>query len=88
MRTEVKIEGADCTYCLNDTVAVLRGLDGVEAVSASITDGCIAVDHELDDPSTLARVLQEGLHGTGRSGNEVVMTSVEPVISLLHCSHR
>jgi len=87
MKTELRIDGANCPVCLDEMLDQLRDVDGVNSVTASITAGCIAIDHTGLDPERLTSPLRTLLHGTALSGNETVMTGVEPVQLELGCPH-
>ncbi len=87
MRTEVAIDGADCSYCLNETLELLRAMTGVRSVEASSTSHCLVVDHDDIDLDALVAAMHQHLHGVGTSGTEIVMTEVGPTVRLLGCSH-
>lgn len=87
MRTELRIEGANCPTCLNDTLDVLRSTPGVRDVATSSTSGCLAIDHDDLDPTRLAETIRGHLHGVSIAGAEIVMVSVEPMVADLHCTH-
>lgn len=85
MRTELRVDGANCPTCLNELLDHLCQIDGVTSVSSSIGAGCIAVDHDDLDPEALTEGVQ--LHGVALSSNEIVMTSIDPLVAKLHCNH-
>jgi copper chaperone CopZ len=87
MRTEVTIDGADCPYCLNETIEHLRSMAGVQSVEASSVSRCLVVEHADLDVDALVAAMHEHLHGVGTSGTEIVMTEVGPTVRLLGCSH-
>lgn len=87
MLTEMHIDGANCSYCLNDTLAALRAAPGVRDVTTSSTSGCLAIEHDDLEPEALVRIVREHLHGVAMAGAEVVMTSVEPLVADLGCCH-
>ena len=87
MRTELRVDGADCPLCLNDLIDRLRSVDGVNSVTSSISEGCIAIDHNSLAPADLVDLIGTSLHGIALASNEIVMSTVSPVISVLHCSH-
>ena len=87
MHTELRIEGADCPFCINSTVDALGSLDGVRQVSVSSVAGCLAIDHDDLDVAALIGVVRDRLHGVAMAGAEIVMVSVEPLVVDLHCAH-
>lgn len=87
MRTTLQVDGANCSLCLNQIVDQLRLLDGINSINTSITAGCIAVDHDDLVESDLVLLIGASLHGIGMASNEIVMTDISPVISVLHCNH-
>lgn len=88
MLTELQIEGANCSLCLNDIVDRLRGVEGITSVDSSIAEGCIAIDHDELTGSDLVAWIGGSLHGVAMASNEIVMGSVVPSISVLRCPHR
>ena len=87
MRTELRVDGANCPLCLNGLIDRLRSVDGVNSVTSSISEGCIAIDHEGLAPADLVELIGTSLHGIALASNEIVMSTVSPVVSVLHCSH-
>ena len=87
MRTELRVDGANCPLCLNELIDRLRSVDGVNSVTSSISEGCIAIDHEGLAPADLVELIGTSLHGIALASNEIVMSTVSPVVSVLHCSH-
>lgn len=87
MRTELRVDGANCPLCLNDLIDRLRSVDGVNSVTSSISAGCIAIDHDSLAPADLVELIGMSLHGIALASNEIVMSTVSPVVSVLHCSH-
>ncbi len=87
MRTELRIDGANCPICLNETLAALRSSPGVEDVEASSTSGCLLIDHDDVDVATLIATARSHLHGVAMASAEIVMVSVEPLVVELHCDH-
>ncbi|MBK5223625.1 MAG: hypothetical protein JJE52_12295 [Acidimicrobiia bacterium] len=81
MHTLVRVENANCTYCLNDVRDELLSRPLVRAVTMSAVAGCIDVEHDHDDPTALTEVLSTSLHGWQVASNaEIVMvtTTAEP----------
>jgi hypothetical protein len=87
LTTEMRIEGANCPYCLNEAIDRLRHEPGVHGVHASSTDGCLVVEHEGIDQDRLIGIATEQLHGTAVSSNETVMLHVDASVAELHCRH-
>lgn len=87
MRTELRVEGADCPFCWNDVVDGLRHIDGVTSVTNSMSAGCIAIEYEGIDLASLVQIVHTSLHGVAMSANEIVMSSIDPVVAVLHCTH-
>ena len=84
---EIKVAGADCPWCLNDTLDQLRAITGVTGVHASMTGMCIKVAHVNADVPSLLAVVRSSLHGTGLSSNELEMVKIDPQPSELQCTH-
>jgi copper chaperone CopZ len=87
MRTELRVDGANCPLCLNELIDRLRSVAGVNSVASSITEGCIAIDHEGLPPADFVDLIGTSLHGIALASNEIVMSTVSPVLSVLHCPH-
>lgn len=87
MQTELRIDGANCPTCLNATIDALRATPGVRHVATSGTDGCLAIDHDDLEVSSLVDTVREHLHGVDRASAEIVMVSVEPLVATLNCQH-
>ena len=87
MRTELRVDGANCPLCLNDLIDRLRSVDGVNSVTSSISEGCIAIDHDSPAAADLVELIGTSLHGIALASNEIVMSTVSPVVSVLSCSH-
>ena len=87
MRTEMRIDGANCPFCLVATVDALRAVPGVRTVGTSVAAGCLVIEHDDLDPAALGAVIADHLHGVSMSGAEIVMVAVEPLVAELHCGH-
>ena len=87
MQTEVRVDGANCSLCLNALIDQLRSVKGINAVDSSITEGCRAIDHDLLETDVLD-LIGTSLHGVAMASNEVVMTTARPTISTLGCIHQ
>ena len=83
----MRVDGANCPLCLNDLIDRLRSVDGVNSVTSSISEGCIAIDHDSLTPADLVNSIGTSLHGIALASNEIVMSTVCPVVSVLHCAH-
>jgi copper chaperone CopZ len=87
MQTKLRIDGANCSTCFNQTLDDLANLDGVRSVHGSVAGPCIEVDHDVD-LETLTAVIANRLHGVEMFANEVRMVPLEAVvISSCACSH-
>jgi copper chaperone CopZ len=92
MKTELRIDGANCPICLGELVDELRHVEGVESVTASIAAGCVVIEHAAPDhagpePGRLIAIVRSGLHGVALSGNETVMTQLDPTPLWGPCRH-
>lgn len=85
--TEMIIEGANCSVCLNKTLDELRLQPGVISAHLSATDRCLKVEHIDADTDHLVEVVRVTLHGITKYGNEIVMVEVDPAVAQIHCSH-
>jgi hypothetical protein len=86
--TEIIVSGANCPWCLRETLDQLRREPGVEAVTSSTVGQCIEVRHRGVGTGRLLSVIREHLHGDGMSSNERVMVEVDPQVAALHCRHQ
>lgn len=84
---EIDIAGADCPWCLNDSLEALRQLDGVLAVRASAYGHCIEVEHDGVAPDVVFDLLRATLHGIDPSYPETVMVDVDPTPAVHGCRH-
>lgn len=87
MQTSLRIDGANCPTCFNDTLDALSNLDGVRSVHGSFAGPCIEVDHDgaLD---TITGTIRNHLHGIEMFANETRMVPLEPVALPTTCAHR
>lgn len=83
--TEISIPGANCPWCLNETVEVLRAEPGVTSVATSITGQCLRVEHTAVGTDHLLEVVRRHLHADDTSSAEHVMVEVEPALADHHC---
>lgn len=86
-RTEISIAGANCPWCFNDTLDVLRHEPGVVSVVASIAGQCLRVEHRGVAIDRLLAVVRGSLHADDTSSTEHVMVTVDPHVADLHCTH-
>jgi copper chaperone CopZ len=87
MHTDLRVEGANCSLCFNDIIERLRAVDGITSVDSSITAGCIAIDHDDLIRADVIDMIGASLHGVAMASNEIVMTEVNPSISVIQCTH-
>ena len=87
MKTSLRVDGANCPVCFNETLDDLAHLDGVRAVHGSIDEPCIEIDHDdvvaLD---AIAATIRNRLHSVEMFANELKMMPVEPV-EFSACTH-
>jgi hypothetical protein len=87
MTTEIAVAGANCPWCFNDTLDVLRRTPGVHAVHGSITGQCVRVVHDGVTVDELFELVRRHLHGYRTYSVEQVMVAVDPRAADLHCTH-
>lgn len=88
MHTSLRIDGANCPTCFNETIDDLDRLDGVRAVHGSLAGPCIEVDYDGVTLDEIAGTIRNRLHGIEMFANEVRMVGLEPVaISATTCPH-
>ncbi|HEY3485963.1 MAG TPA: hypothetical protein VGK49_11295 [Ilumatobacteraceae bacterium] len=85
--TEIMVSGANCPWCLNETLDLLRREPGVVSVHASAAGECITIRHDDVALERLLAVIRGRLHGEVVSSSEHVMVAVEPLVAELHCRH-
>lgn len=86
MQTSLRIDGANCPNCFDQTLDDLAALDGVRTVHGSFGGPCIEVDHDVE-LETITAAIRNRLHGIEMFANEVRMVPLEPVIMSTTCSH-
>lgn len=84
---EISIAGANCPWCLNDTVDALRAHDRVVAVASSLAGQCLRVDHAGADEGALLATVRRHLHADATSSAEHVMVGVDAVVVDIGCRH-
>jgi regulator of cell morphogenesis and NO signaling len=87
MQTTLRIDGANCPTCFNETLDDLARLDGVRSVHGSIAGPCIEIDHDVE-VETITGAIRNRLHGVEMFANEIRMVPLEPVALSTTCTHR
>jgi regulator of cell morphogenesis and NO signaling len=87
MQTTLRIDGANCPTCFNDTLDDLARLDGVRHAHGSLAGPCIEVDHDVA-VETITGVIRNRLHGVEMFANEIRMVPLEPVELSTTCPHQ
>ena len=87
MQTSLRIEGANCPTCFNETLDALGRLDGVRSVRGSLAGPCIEVDHDVEI-EVITGLIRDRLHGIEMSANEIRMVPLEPVEPSKPCAHQ
>jgi copper chaperone CopZ len=86
MQTSLRIDGANCPTCFNETLDALGQLDGVRSVTGSFAGPCIEIDHDVALEAITGRI-RERLHGIEMFANEIRMVALEPVELTGTCVH-
>lgn len=86
MQTTLRIDGANCPTCFNETLDDLTRLDGVRSVRGSVAGPCIEIDHEVA-LEVITAAIRNRLHGIEMFANEIRMVPVEPVLLSTTCTH-
>jgi len=87
MQTTLRIDGANCPTCFNETLDDLARLDGVRSAHGSVAGPCIEVDHDVAIEAITAAI-RNRLHGIEMFANEMRMVPLEPVATSMACTHR
>lgn len=78
MRTIVQLGNSNCGWCLKAMADHLRAQSLVHRVRLNQATGCLAVDHDFDDPSTLIVKIGGDVRGWELASNgEVVMVELD-----------
>lgn len=85
--TEIAVDGANCPWCLEQTLEALRAEPGVLAAQASSTGHCLNVEHHQVEDEHLLEVIRANLHGYDRTPAETLMVQIDPQVASLHCTH-
>ena len=86
MQSSLRIEGANCPTCFNETLDALGQLDGVRSVGGSFAGPCIEIDHDVA-LEAITGLIRDRLHGIEMYANEIRMVPLEPVELTATCSH-
>jgi hypothetical protein len=86
--TEISIAGANCPWCLDETVDRLRREPGVAAVDSHIGRQCLRVHHQGVAVDRLLAMIRGHLHADDMSSAEHVMVEIDPRVADLHWTHR
>lgn len=82
MQTMIRVENANCSYCMNAVKDDLLARPRVHDVQLSAVAGCLVVDHDHDDPAELVELLHQSLHGWEAASNgEIIEVTTASVIS-------
>ncbi|MGY6501013.1 MAG: hypothetical protein ACXIVQ_09005 [Acidimicrobiales bacterium] len=82
MRTQILVENANCTFCIDAVRTELLARPLVRHVEMSATAGCLEVEHDHDDPAALVALLRASLHGSQVADNgEIVMIVTDPTLT-------
>jgi len=87
MQTSLRIDGANCSTCFNETLAALAAVDGIRDVHGSIAGPCIEVDHDDIALDVILGTIRNRLHGVEMFSNETRMVALEPAEILAPCPH-
>ena len=88
MQTSLRIDGANCPICFNETLDDLARIDGVRGVHGSLAGPCIEVDHDNDVAfDVITGTVRNRLHGVEMYSNEIRMVPLDPV-TIATCLHR
>ncbi len=86
MQTSVRIDGANCPTCFDETIDALAHLDGVHRVHGSFAGPCLEIDHDIP-LETINSIIRGRLHGVEMFANEIRMVPLEPVPLTRTCAH-
>ena len=86
MQTSVRIDGANCPTCFNETLDALDHLAGVRRVHGSFAGPCIEIDHDIS-LETIDSTIRAHLHGVEMFANEIRMMPLEPTPLATTCAH-
>jgi len=76
--TLIEFHGANCSWCLRNTIDHLRSFDSVVSARERMGTGCIEVDHDAADIDELLAGVQADLRGWEQADNgERVMVDLQ-----------
>lgn len=76
MKTVVRIENTNCTYCLDDVRKVLLASPRVRTVEMGATTGCLDVEHDYEEVSAITGLLRDSpLNWDVADNGEIVMVA-------------
>lgn|GEM_PF-591933 len=87
VQTSLRIDGANCPTCFNETLDGLTRVEGVRSVHGSLAGPCIEVDHDDVALDAIIGTIRNRLHGIEMFANEVRMVPLEPTAIVTSCSH-
>ena len=85
--TEIDIAGANCPWCLRETLERLRTEPGVLAAEATVAGPCLRIVHAELPPEVLLDLVRRNLHAVDTSTAEATMVEVDARLAVLHCTH-
>jgi regulator of cell morphogenesis and NO signaling len=87
MQTSLRIEGANCPSCFNETLDALTRLPGIKAVRGSFSGPCIEIDHDDVGLEAITGTIRSHLRGVEMFSSEVRMIPLVPVALSVTCVH-
>lgn len=82
MRTLIRVDNANCTYCMNDVREALLARPLVRDVRSSAVAGCWELEHDHDDLTAIIDLVRQSLHGWEVAGNgEIIMIATTPEVA-------
>ena len=84
---EIRIAGANCPWCFNESLERLRAYPGVIDARASMGGECLRIDHHGIPVDELLVLVRRHLHGADLSSAESVMVQVDAQEAAIHCPH-
>jgi hypothetical protein len=86
MQTVLRIDGANCPICFNETLDDLARIEGVRDVHGSVAGSCLEIDHDDVALDVITNVVRDRLHGVAMFANEIRMVPLDPV-TISTCPH-
>ena len=84
---EVRISGANCPGCLNETLQAIRSEPGIDGTAVSYSDGCLAIRHRGVPLDRILAIIANHLRAVETSSWETVMVGVQAEVTTLGCRH-